>query len=126
MAASFAFIDHGHLDRKARRTIRSHVMRGKNVGKVRVTKGSPSHFRRDKVAQNPESFTGTYKSHYACPRGTISQMLGVQDQLEICPRPHGWMVGNELSSLASPFEITAQSRRSIHNCDCSIFLRNFI
>ena len=121
MATTFAFIDYFNIHRKSRRTIRSHVMKGKNVGKVRVPKKRPSHVAKDRIAHNLDiSLMDRRDNHSEALPGFFSQQLDASDRPKNSPKLIV-QVGKELSSLMSPHEITPQSRRSIHNCESSTF-----
>lgn len=106
MATTFQFIDHSLIDRKSRRTIRSHVMKGKNVGKVRTPRRPPH---------------GTEKTNLYNVNGhdaaapSISPETGY-DQPLVCPKLMA-RFGNELSGLSSACEMTPQARHFVHDCE---------
>lgn len=121
MAATFAFIDHAFIDRKeSRRAIRSHVMKGKNFGKVRSSSRKP-----------PQAATVTTKAVHSSPPSKQQPLMDGQygaqpkifeekpalpEQPKICPKLNAH-VGNELSGLTSACEMSAQSRRIVHDCE---------
>lgn len=103
---TFAFVDHSLIDRKARRAIRSHVMKGKNLGKVRTKR--PPHAARDTAHDWHDVNASTGDS--------LSPTPAPFDKPKVCPKLIA-QVGNELSGLASACEMTVQSRRAVHDCE---------
>lgn len=57
---AFQFVENNHIDGAARKLIRSHVVKGKNVGKTRV--GGKRNFDRslDGVPSVPESIGNSF------------------------------------------------------------------
>lgn len=108
MSTAFTFIDHARIDGKSRRAIRSHVMKGKNVGKIRVPRTSRALIGKSKTVEAHEDVQ-IVSPETSSQKATIS--INTQRSLQLAVR-----VGNDLTSLGSQLEITAQSRRSIHNC----------
>lgn len=102
MTTTLVFVDHDFvIDRKARRTIRSHVLKGKAAGRVRAPRRPPH------AAKRLEHLGTSYASHDdVLPVYFSQKSTGAITQ-----------VGNSLSGLTSPCEMTAQSRRSVHDCE---------
>lgn len=127
MAATFAFIDHAFIDRKESqqaRRIRKDVMKCKSLGKVR----SSSRNRKP-----PQVVTVTTKAvHSSVPakqQPLMDGQYGAQPKIfedkpalpvqpKVCPKLNV-PVGNELSGLTSACEMSAQSRRIVHDCEYS-------
>jgi len=119
MATTVTFVDHSFLDRKARRSFRSHVLKGKNGAKMRALKRPPHAATPDDDERTASHMGARQYSHdalpdlYSPPSSTFSAR----------PRPGPSMkpivqVGGELASVSSPCAMTAQSRRTIRDFLC--------
>lgn len=108
--ASFQFVDHSAIDKKARRCIRSHVMKGKNVGKVRTP-------RRHLAATS--AVLATAPKPKAVNRTQELAMGHEIDFFQASSSPKLLIqLGNELSGVKMPCSVSRQSRRFIHDCLC--------
>lgn len=115
MATTLELIDHSFIiDRKARRAFRSHGMKGKHVGKVRLVNNRrlPHAARINKHAQTT---TITALNGHDEQHDEMDQRQAVEQQPAVCPKLLARM-GNELSGLTSACEMTSQSRRFVHDC----------
>ncbi|KAI0861559.1 hypothetical protein F4860DRAFT_162670 [Xylaria cubensis] len=54
---SFCFVDNSNINNKARKAIRSHVMKGKNCGKTRTKKEKQSNYRTGALSSNGTPIT---------------------------------------------------------------------
>jgi hypothetical protein len=104
---SFKFIENGKIDGAARKRIRSHVMKGKNVGKVRAratrigeSEVGTLHYHRRSCAADPIILTRS-KDTYG-------------DMTEILSTPRA--VGNSFSLLSFPCELQPYMRDLISRC----------
>ena len=106
---SFKFIENDKIDGAARKRIRSHVMKGKNVGKVRA--------RRKGVGENQ---VGSLLVHYhrrSCVADPMILTPGKNtsgDMTEILPTPQA--VGSTLSLISFPCELQPYMRHLISRC----------
>lgn len=114
MDTSFEFVDNNVLDeRRMRKLIRSHVMKGKNTGKKRPPK------RLQKGADNggdPSAPTGN--SRWEVKDSRARQVAKI-DQPVAAIRG---LVGIEFSSIAFPLEVTPHMGHLIHACEHRIDL----
>ncbi|CAG9983258.1 unnamed protein product [Clonostachys byssicola] len=110
--ASFQFVDHSAIDKKARRSIRSHVMKGKNVGKVRTP-------RRHLAATSAVvATTSKPKDVNRTQEPAISHEI---DFFQARSSPKLLVqLGNELSGVKMPCSVSRQSRRFIHDFMCYV------
>jgi len=60
---SFHFIDYGNSDRDAKRRARSHVMKGKNVGKRLLRRAKLQTARDSKIRKDEESSSRDFRAH---------------------------------------------------------------
>lgn len=95
--ASFQFIDQSSIDRKVRRNIRSHVMRGKNVGKVRPPRKQPTTLGATDAQSLSLQREITFSEAKSSPKLLIQ-------------------LGSELSGVRTPCNISTHSRRFLHDC----------
>ncbi|KAK7221529.1 hypothetical protein V2G26_009532 [Clonostachys chloroleuca] len=110
--ASFQFVDHSAIDKKARRCIRSHVMKGKNVGKVRTP-------RRHLAATS--AVLATAPKPKAVNRTQELAMGHEIDFFQASSSPKLLIqLGNELSGVNMPCSVSRQSRRFIHDFMCYV------
>jgi hypothetical protein len=115
MSTPFQFIDNSTLgDRRSRRAIRSHVMKGKNVGKVRKPRVCLAVPRAMHTAVAAASSTET---------STIAPILGHGQQEAVFrqAKMHPEIlirVGHDFSGLKIPGNITPRGRHFISACWC--------
>ncbi|CAH0044786.1 unnamed protein product [Clonostachys solani] len=108
--ASFQFVDHSAIDKKARRSIRSHVMKGRNVGKVRTPR-------------RPLAATGAVVAIASKPRDVNrAQELAISHEIDFSLARSSpkllVQLGNELSGVKMPCSVSHHSRRFIHDFMC--------
>lgn len=147
VTTTFHFVDHAAAPgRESRRAIRSHVMKGKNVGKVRIPK-RPAHQapravvkpyynlpppaptttklspekddRHSTTSSSPEAKTPDTSSSITTITTTTTTSSNTSRAVARAPRTHRTLrlnprspaqVANELSGLASPGDLTPQTR----------------
>lgn len=128
MAPQFEFIDNSLIDRKSRRTIRSHVMKGRNLGKVRTPRRP---FRSSRDAK-PHNFSVPYERSYEKNKVILPDLLFLKASSQQDGTLSGQnetrlrlitQVGNGLSVLASTWDLTPSSQRIILNCKPICFSR---
>jgi hypothetical protein len=113
MATTLELIDHTFIDRQSRQTIRSHVMKGKNVGKVRLHKRRPSHSAGINKGAQVTSITPLSRRDEQREE-MEKRRKKFEEQVKICPKLLARM-GNELSGLSSACEMSSQSRKYVHD-----------
>jgi hypothetical protein len=92
----FHFVDNSVIDRKARKLIRSHVMKGKNVGKTRTPRikaGEPTTRKTTAVDEGKPSHNGNETSSLS-----ESTVIAITRQ-----------VGNDLSFISFPAKVARRS-----------------
>ncbi|KAJ3539815.1 hypothetical protein NM208_g5333 [Fusarium decemcellulare] len=109
--AGLQFIDNSSISRGSRRLIRSHVMRGKNVGKKRVPKrqhqdASTSGNNTTRVSQTPSNTASTPANY------SISSTQELNAGELFSPRVL-FNVGDELGRITSPYHVSYQDRKDI-------------
>ncbi|RTE76483.1 hypothetical protein BHE90_009066 [Fusarium euwallaceae] len=105
------FIDNSSIDRGSRRLIRSHVMRGKNVGKKRV----PRRQEQDaSISGNSTTIVPQIQSNIAST--PISYSKSSMQELNtgelFSPRVL-FNIGDELGRITSPYHVSYQDRKDI-------------
>ncbi|VUC21586.1 unnamed protein product [Clonostachys rosea] len=106
--ASFQFVDHSAINKKARRSIRSHVMKGRNVGKVRTPR-------------RPLAATKAVVALASKPRDVnCNQEVDTAHEIDFYQARSSpkllLQLGNELSGVKMPCSVSQHSRRFIHDC----------
>jgi hypothetical protein len=105
----FEFINNAAIDRNARKVIRSHAAKGRNVGKTR-----PS--RRKQPGQEVKSTTTAFNSRSV----ENAQESGTDETIAAIGR----QIGDGLSVLSFPAELTPRSKALVQNCiptlDCTV------
>jgi hypothetical protein len=113
---SFQFVENGKIDEAARKLIRSHVMKGKNVGKVRAP-------RRRKGDGEVLHSRGSYKADVSIP--TVCRSAGSCeiptsyksiDHCETKDISVPQSIGNSFSLLTFPCELHPYMRGLITQC----------
>lgn len=115
---SFKFVDNECIDRKTRRLIRSHVAKGKNLGKTLHRQRS-----RTKV---PGQAGGTLATTTTTDRVNASAEEALMLDIPTLPAPERMLsrsmatpsINAKLSPAAFPLGLTSQSRRSLEKCQC--------
>jgi hypothetical protein len=116
---SFQFVENGKIDGAARKLIRSHVMKGKNVGKVRPPRASRIRKGEGDVLRSRES----YKVDVLRPAfskstdgsGAPSSCRSTDDcKTKVDSVPQS--VGNSFSLLTFPCELHPYMRGLITQC----------
>lgn len=108
---AFEFVDNTAIDRRARKLIRSHAAKGKNVGR-KISRPSrpkipPAHWRQTRALEpllDPESniITGNSKALASIqyPQSEArAPVIGIEHQ-----------IGDEFSLILFPFEATPRAR----------------
>jgi len=97
---SFHFVDNSLIDKKARKLIRSHVMKGKNVGKVREP-------RRNEIVRTRYNATpDTGNGHdYTEIQTKTTRKAEYDNTVAALSR----RVGNDLTLLSFPVKVNRQS-----------------
>ena len=97
----FEFIDNSLIDRRARKRIRSHVMKQKNVGKTRAPRPKPP------------------KTSVRTTLPMLVKRLAVHTQSSLqSPSPQ---IGNEMSLCPFPGEMTPRCRDLVYKCKSWLF-----
>lgn len=129
MAATFAFIDHAFIDRKQAqeaRRLRKDVMKAKGLGKLRSfsrnRKPAQAATVTTKVIQTspPAKQQPLMDGQYGAQPKIFKDQPVLPEQPKVCPKLNVH-VGNELSGLTSACEMSAQSRRIVHDCRFILF-----
>jgi hypothetical protein len=101
---SFQFVENGKIDGAARKLIRSHVMKGKNVGKIRPR-------RTPKVQREPslshDGYAASLSIGISCrsPEDSKDTVISVPQT-----------IGNSLSYFAFPCQLQPHMRDLIYQC----------
>ncbi|RSL98314.1 hypothetical protein CDV31_012629 [Fusarium ambrosium] len=105
------FIDNSSIDHGSRRLIRSHVMRGKNVGKKRVPR---RHQQVASISRNNTTIVPQTQSHIAST--PISYSKSSMQELNtgelFSPRVL-FNISDELGRITSPYHVSYQDRKDI-------------
>jgi hypothetical protein len=101
---SFQFVENDKIDEAARKLIRSHVMKGKNIGKVRAW---PNRKRDQKVLCSGEITTSHRLSSTSCKSKDSTEAMG----LSIPPQ-----VGSTFSSVTFAGEYQPYMANLIYQC----------
>ena len=109
---SFQFIENGKIDRAARKLIRSHVMKGKNVGKVRAPRTRKGEGEVRALCSR-ESSTGDLLRPELC-KSTVDSETNVVS----VPRA----VGNSFSLFTFPCEMQPYMRGLISQCKDEVLI----
>lgn len=110
MSTTVTFVDHSLLDRKARRSIRSHALKRKNSARMRALKRPPPHAATPGDERTASHMGTPQYSHDALPDLYSQPGPGMKPIVQ---------VGGELASVSSPCAMTAQSWRTIRDCKTS-------
>ena len=116
---SFQFVENGKIDGAARKLIRSHVMKGKNVGKVRPPRASRIRKGEGDVLRPRESYKvdvlrpAFFKSSGDCETPTSYKSI---DECETRDISVPQSVGNSFSLLTFPCELHPYMRGLITQC----------
>lgn len=99
MAATLAFTDHTNIGshHSSQRAIRNHVMKAKDAGSGRASRKSSQTGDDGKPTLGHGDHSSVYEQANVCPKLLLQ-------------------VGNELSGLKSPGEMTPQARVFVHDC----------
>ncbi|OKL63372.1 hypothetical protein UA08_01924 [Talaromyces atroroseus] len=106
MDKSFLFVDSTHVDSTTRKSIRRHVMNGKNVGK---THRRSSRF--DLVRRTPYNYDN--RTFGRSPRASAENATNAIQSVP-CPVANHKNLGNSLLSLSFPMELTSHSLKVIN------------
>jgi hypothetical protein len=126
------FIDSGlGIDRRARKTIRSHVMKGKNAGRSIIGRGKKNAAT---ASSSPGSLYAVGSAQESSPDPRLAsleqevanqdQAKADRDQMVLLPRrltgnagPHGIFSGRELTYFDFPVVLSPSMRRVLHQCE---------
>lgn len=102
------FVDNTAIDPKARKRIRSHVMRGKNLGRTvkRASRVDHSKLRKVDLQCTAIRNDNKDKEEEVIENSTLTK--GIQR-----------MVGHEFSTYFLPFQMSRENRKTVHQCECS-------
>jgi hypothetical protein len=101
---SFQFVENDKIDEAARKLIRSHVMKGKNIGKVRAW---PTRKRDQEVLCSREITTGHRLSSASCKSKDSTETMGLSIPLQ---------VGSTFSSVTFAGEYQPYMANLIYQC----------
>lgn len=129
-SVAFQFIDHSTIDLKSRKTIRSHVMKGKNVGKVRAPRRRPVTTLEARPVAKP-STAPSASPIVARPNDTPSSSNPTSRtpspssrdrDIELFLSSIPARVGDEFDGLSLVYEAPSQAKRMLHSCERSLKL----
>ena len=111
----FEFVNNAAIDRNARKLIRSHVAKGRNVGKIRSSRRKQS----SPVVKIPKSICSTRDVGDAQDAGKDKAIHEIERQ-----------VGDGLSVLSFPTQLTPRSRGLVQKgtaiSNCAVDWNNFV
>jgi hypothetical protein len=115
---SVEFVDNTDINDETRRRIRSHVMRGRNVGKRRTTRCRNSASTVVRVLYTPKILDDTQGTDPPSTSCTSDERHPHGAQLARIQRP----VSNELAGLPFEADLTPRSTTAMYNCNLSNLL----
>ena len=124
---AFQFIDHSAIDVKSRKAIRSHVMKGKNAGKVRAPRRKPVTTLEARPAATapavpaalptPPIGSEAAENHSAVSLVTaLTPMTSRGRDMELLLAKIPGRVGDEFDGLTLIYEASTQAKRLLHSC----------
>jgi hypothetical protein len=106
MGKRFLFVDSTDVDRTTRKSIRRHVMNGKNAGKTHHRSSRLDLIRRTPYNNNRTTFQRS--------ASTSNEEEAEADQELSCPVTNYRNLGNPFLSLSFPLELTPRSLKVIN------------
>lgn len=106
MDKTFHFVDTTQVDGSVRKSMRSHVMKGKNVGKT---------FRRasrlDIARRQPHVYAALLRSTRA-----LNEEENSENPESLCPTTIARNIGNVFLTLPHPLALTSDALKAVNQC----------